>query len=351
MTLERNEVYCMDALELLGNLEDGSVDLIVTDPPYNIGKAAWDIWETPASFLAWLDEHLREMRRVLKPNGSLYLFADTRFAAQVELTVGIHLHVLNSITWVKREGWHNKASKDNIRGYFPQTERVIFAEQYGADMDYTDAIVDGERTYWDALERVKVGVFGAYLKREFQAAGVSNREIAALFPSRTGGLTGCVSNWLLGLNIPTAEQYHTMRQYLNERGGDYLRREYDELRREYDELRRPFFASDARPYTDVWEYKTVNTYPGKHPCEKPLDMLMDIITTSSRAGALVLDCFAGSGATLHAARNLGRDYIGGDMDAYWVGRAQERLRLPFEPRRVQRDSDLSGLPMFEAVRP
>ena len=36
--LELNKIYCIDALEGLKQLEDNSIDLVVTDPPYNIGK-------------------------------------------------------------------------------------------------------------------------------------------------------------------------------------------------------------------------------------------------------------------------------------------------------------------------
>src|SRR5690606_3533604 len=99
------------------------------------------------------------------------------------------------------------------------TERVIFAEPYGSDEKAADAA-----GYEDSCVAAKARIFGDYLRAEFRAAGVTNKQIAALFPSRTGGLTGCVSNWLLGLNVPTAEQYETIRAFLN---GDYLRREYE----------------------------------------------------------------------------------------------------------------------------
>jgi hypothetical protein len=49
------------------------------------------------------------------------------------------------------------------------------------------------------------------LRIEFENANVNNKEIAKLFPSRTGGLTGCVSNWLNGDNVITEEQYLKVR--------------------------------------------------------------------------------------------------------------------------------------------
>lgn len=328
-TPELDRVYHCDALTLLRALPDASVDLIVTDPPYNIGKARWDTWPTNTAYIGWLDGILAEYRRVLKQNGSLYLFCATRLQARVELAVERHFNVLTNIRWEKPNSRANGADREALRAYFPASESCIFAEQYGADKPFSDALIDGNATYWQALKRVKTSVFGDYLKAEFNRAGVTNREIAALFPSRTGGLTGCVSNWLLGLNVPTPEQYQKIRDYLNAKGSaDYLRREYEDLRREYEDLRRPFHATEERPYTDVWHYRTVNAYPGKHICEKPMDMMRDIIEISSRTGALVLDTFVGSGNSLRAARELGRHWIGCDTDLHWVTRANNRINAP-----------------------
>ncbi|MCX2959844.1 MAG: site-specific DNA-methyltransferase, partial [Serratia symbiotica] len=74
-----------------------------------------------------------------------------------------------------------------------------------------------------------------------------------------------------------------------------LSHEYRDLCLKFESLRRPFSVSIDVPYTDVWTYKPVHFYPGKHPCEKPTDMLKDIINASSRPGDLVADFFMGSG--------------------------------------------------------
>ncbi|EFA4465393.1 site-specific DNA-methyltransferase, partial [Escherichia coli] len=79
-------------------------------------------------------------------------------------------------------------------------------------------------------------------------------------------------------------------------------------------LRRYFSVSAVVPYTDVWTHKPVQYYPGKHPCEKPADMLRQIITASSRHGDLVADFFMGSGSTIKAALLLGRRAIGVELE-------------------------------------
>ena len=332
-----NKIECVDALAFMRSLPDACVDLVLTDPPYYRVKAeAWDrAWPTPAAFIAWLSEIADEWRRVLKPNGSLYCFASTEMAARVEVMLADRFNVLNRITWAK-PAYSTKAemnATETQRAYFPTSEAVLFCEQIGADSQ-----AKGEAGYEAACEGAKTSVIGAYLRAEFGRAGVTSKQIAALFPSRTGGLTGCVSNWLLGYNIPTPDQYAEMREFCNAHGGDYLRREYEDLRREYEDLRReyedlrreyedlrrPFTVSKSVPYTDVWHYRTEPHGEGKHPCEKPYRMAEDIVLASSRPGGVVLDTFCGSGVFLQAAKANGRAYLGCDADPRWVEVARKR---------------------------
>ena len=101
--------------------------------------------------------------------------------------------------------------------------------------------------------------------------------------------------------------------------------EYEDLRREYEDLRRPFTLSTKVPYTDVWDFATVQFYKGKHPCEKPLALMEHIITASSRPGDVVLDPFCGSGVTGIAARKHNRRFIGIERDPSWVETACRRI--------------------------
>ncbi len=83
----------------------------------------------------------------------------------------------------------------------------------------------------------------------------------------------------------------------------------------------------------MWQFQPVPAMYAKHPCAKPVALLEHIIAASSRPGALVLDCFLGSGATAVAARNLGRQCIGVDTSERYLGWAIGKLaqqRLPWE---------------------
>ncbi|MBZ2399612.1 site-specific DNA-methyltransferase [Erwinia amylovora] len=93
-----------------------------------------------------------------------------------------------------------------------------------------------------------------------------------------------------------------------------LRKQFDELRQQYENLRRPFSVTSEVPYTDVWTFKPVASYPGKHPCEKPAELMEHIITSSTKPGDVVADFFMGSGATVKAALKLGRTAIGVELE-------------------------------------
>ena len=65
-------------------------------------------------------------------------------------------------------------------------------------------------------------------------------------------------------------------------------------------------------------------------------MLEDVISSSSKPGAIVLDSFAGSGSTLIAAQKLGRQFIGIELDRHWVNMANQSLNMRPEPTIEQR---------------
>ena len=324
-------LHCGDCLEYMATMPDNSVDLIATDPPYHRVKMD-EVWDrqhkTAGDFLAWLDTALAQFARILKPNGSLYLFASPRMAARVEVLIGERFNVLNRITWKKHDGTYNegglwsRANKDILRRYFEQKEEIIFAEHYGADN-----IAKGEAGYVAKCDELRGFVFEplrAYLDGERKRAGVPHRLVIADL-----GMTGHDSHFFSQVQwkLPLPEQYEKMRQIFSNRnhGGQYLQRPYEELRTEYEELRRPFAVSADVPYTDVWTFPTVQAYAGKHSCEKPLSLMEHIVKASSKPGATVFDPFMGSGTTGVAAVKLGRHFIGCDLSERWVNRTRQRI--------------------------
>lgn len=77
-------LWYADALELLRSLDDASVDLVVTDPPYAIEKAAWDEFESLDAYVDWCDEWLVEVARVLTDAGTAYVCGYSEILADVK---------------------------------------------------------------------------------------------------------------------------------------------------------------------------------------------------------------------------------------------------------------------------
>lgn len=67
---------------------------------------------------------------------------------------------------------------------------------------------------------------------------------------------------------------------------------------------------------------------------------------SETTAGVVLDPFMGSGTTALVARYHGRHYLGCELNADYIDIANQRLRLPFEPRHTPANDDVSGLPLF-----
>lgn len=349
------ELHHGDCVEVMAAMEDNSVDAIVTDPPYfKVKDEPWDRqWDKPEGFLRWLGIVLEQMHRVLKPNGSLYLFASPQMRARVELKVGEYFNTLPTVTWVKDAGWFAKTRKESLRSFTSRTEAIIFAEHYGADN-----IAKGEAGYVAKCDELRGFVFEplrAYLDGERERAGLSRQDVAEHWRVHTGNSnrTGMVSHWFSSSQwaLPTEKNYSWLREIF---GNEYLSREYEELRTEYEDLRteyetlrRPFNATPDAPYTDVWEFEAVQSYPGKHPCEKPQDMLRHMIEMSTRPGAVVLDPFAGSGATGEAAIATGRNPILIEQSEEWCDRIDARLRgskqVERQPLRVKPPPQQGGL--------
>ncbi|MGN2616536.1 site-specific DNA-methyltransferase [Aliivibrio fischeri] len=169
-----------------------------------------------------------------------------------------------------------------------------------------------------------------YFKNAKDALNISAKEI-----NEATGTQMC-SHWFSSSQwkLPTEKQYQQLQTLFVSKSGQLpkshsdltteyqalhneygkLIKEYDELKAEYENLRRPFHVTAEVPYTDVWTFAPVQYYPGKHPCEKPADLLEHIIASSSREGAVVLDAFMGSGSTGKACLALNRKFVGIEME-------------------------------------
>lgn len=89
--LNLNKFYLMDVIEGLKTISNNSVDIIITDPPYNIGKDFGlckdnlDLNE----YLEWCDLWINECIRILKPSGSFYIYGFSEILAHISVRIDL----------------------------------------------------------------------------------------------------------------------------------------------------------------------------------------------------------------------------------------------------------------------
>jgi site-specific DNA-methyltransferase (adenine-specific) len=229
-------------------------------------------------------------------NGSLFVFGDEKNIAYLQVEFDKKFNLLNSIVYRKINALTIKGIME-FNSFAPITERILF---------------------YDKGDRITMhNPFADYLREEFTKAKITNKQIAELFPSASGGLTGCVSNWLNGENIMTKEQYLKVRQHLN---GEYLRKEYEDLRKEYEDLRRPF--NNQFRLTDVIDAKLKSSF---HPTTKDGAVIEKLILTTTKENDLVFSPFLGSGTDAIACIRTKRRLIGCELDNEYFDKMCKRI--------------------------
>lgn len=99
---EKSMVILGDSLEILKNMRSESVDLIFTDPPYNINKNFGnniDKWSSKEAYVKWCYTWLDECMRILKPNGTMYFMTATQHMAYLDVYMSEKYNVLSRIIW------------------------------------------------------------------------------------------------------------------------------------------------------------------------------------------------------------------------------------------------------------
>lgn len=298
-----NQVLCCDWLN--NEIPEKSINLIIADPPYFEVMGEFDfVWNSFDDYLNDVERWAIECKRVLADNGCILWWGHAKKIAYSQIIFDKYFNLGNSIVWEKTECKTRTQDYQKARHFAPVTERCLF---------YTNEVEMTSREFIEKEFIAHRNPFSIYLKSEFQNANITNKQIAELFPSKTGGLTGCVSNWLNGDHIITRNQYLIIKEYLN---GDYLKKEYDDLKKEYDNL---IAEHDylRRPFNNV--YKLTDVIRGSqeahiscqydHETIKPLTLTKKLIQTTSRKGDKVLIPFGGSGTEVEACIETKRDYI------------------------------------------
>lgn len=300
-----------DCTDVLKSIPSQSISLILTDPPYHSTKKKNIVGDTRFAsddeFVTWMECLAVEWKRVLKPNGSLICFCSSEMCGRLEVMFSKYFNILSQIVWTKPnepgyDGWKQKMNKQALRQWYPHSERVIFAEPSFPGTLYKSFFSNLLRS-----TRIRSGLSGHTLTELIGEYGKVNHG-------------GAVSNWEAGRNIPSKAQYSKISKVFENIDSDLTLPPYEDVVR-------PFSLTKEMDFTDVWNFPSVRPYRGKHPAEKPQEMLRQIIEATTHEKGMVLDCFGGSGSTSIAAMTLNRSSTIIEIDPTWVTRIVGRLSL------------------------
>lgn len=112
-----------DATELMKGLKTGSVDVIVADPPYNLGKDYGNNHDLKGfeEYLEFSKSWLSEAKRVLKPTGTIYVFMGVRFISYLYDIMDRELQMFFN-SWIC---WHYTQGMGKTKGFSPRHDDIL----------------------------------------------------------------------------------------------------------------------------------------------------------------------------------------------------------------------------------
>jgi DNA modification methylase len=286
-----------DCLDFLSEVEDGTVDLIVTDPPYfQIVKNEWDNqWSNEEEYLEWCEKWTAECVRVLKPNRCLYVWGTTK----TDTFLRYKLEVLNNQPEMVYQSW------------------IIWSYDWGGRTKKNFA-----RKHEDLLmySKGKEFLFNAdevCVERSVKKNMALTRKIS-LLQKRLDDELSLEDDGFAETKDGQAYNTYRLGKIKDEDIADAI---------EVLKQKETSFEKGKIP-TDVWpknNHTTSKEYCGWHPTQKPVELLERIIKANTNKGDFVLDIFSGSGSTAIAAEKSGRIGIGCEMDKEYYEKSLERL--------------------------
>ena len=266
-----NEVFLGDALDLLSQVEDNSVDAVIADPPYNIGKDFGNNHDNLelGEYLVWCDKWIAECFRVLKPQGTMFIYGFSEILAHVSVRIE------HPQRWLI---WHYTNKNVASATFWQRSHEAIlatwkFKPLFNRDAvrePYTDGFLKG------AAGKVRAGTAGRFSKggepTVYQAheKGALPRDVLRV-PALAGG-AGMKERWFLcndcdAVFPPTETELHRQHQML------------------------------------------------KHPTQKPLELTRRLLLSCMpETDGIVLIPFAGSGSECLVARTLSHSFLAAELN-------------------------------------
>jgi DNA modification methylase len=332
--LELNKLYNMDCMDGLKILDDCSVDCCVTSPPYwglrDYGvEEQLGLEDTPEEYVNNLVEVFREVKRVLKDDGTLWLNLGDSYSGSgkggaaypenaKKYKQGSNKGMLGAIKTIKSsninykpknligipwrvafalqaDGWYLRQdiiwAKTN-----PMPESV--KDRCTKSHEYIFLLSKNAQYYFDA-EAIAEPATESTIKRLSQ--DVESQEGSSRIPGKTNG------------NMKVVKPRYGGKKYTENPEAFYRTK--------------PGNAYDYRPKRNKRDVWTVSTKPFKeaHFATFPPDLIEPCILAGCRVGGIVLDPFMGSGTVGLVAKRHNKKYIGFELNVKYIDIAAKRI--------------------------
>ena len=318
-----NQILCGDNFQLIQKLPDGSVQLVITSPPYFQQRDYGGGMGNETSVNQYIDILLRLFRecvRVVKADGNIVfnvgdkyqesnlLLVPYRFAIAATETGLVRL--VNEITWIKS----NPTPRQFRRRLVSSTEPFFHFVKSDDYFYNPDAFLAQARTQKQSSKKVNANVGQRYFELIAQSdlseseKTAARRELTEVIQEVKRGQTHSFRMKIRGIHAePFGGQEGGRKLQLKNKGFTIIRMHGNKLKR------------------DVIETSVATVKANKHPAIYPVEVVEEFLHLLTPSDALVLDPFMGSGSTAVACKKLGRDYIGYDINPEYCEYARQRV--------------------------
>ena len=311
MVIQPNLLALSDSLSLLERLESESVDLVYLDPPSLVSSATNGEEQINDVYFEFIYKVLQQSFRILKNNGSVFLFSNYEF--------GVDFHLLLRKVF----------GSSNRKQDFIIPRRVVRSSPVRGMSAYDNMLVYGKQCF-NLNTRVK-NLDTKDIDRLFPYNGKEGRyrRVSLFSPVFRENLS---FTW--GEHVPPKGQSW---RYSLERLNELEKEGYIEENNGLPTLKQ--FASVDDFVVDVgavWD-DLAHLYKRDYDSQQPVQLLERILQVSTQPGAIVVDPFCGSGTMPVACLQLARQFIASDLSG-------EAFRISME--RIERENAESATQSF-----
>ena len=306
--IELNKIHHGDCLELMKEITAGSVDLIITDPPYGNmegtdldgwegNKTDWDVALNPKDIF-------KECERVLRENGILILFSQEPYTSKLITESHGNLPFLYRMIWEKDHFANSLFCKKAPVSYFEDI--LVFAKKY--DTLNLNPLRNYARSLFVFINKKKNEIF----------IDMDNQSVCHFMRTESMQFDICTKKTyddlihLYRIDMWDGYVSYNCMKDMNIKAKEGFKKIFN-------------LPKDKKIKSNILKYR--KDYGGLHPTQKPVELIKDIVKTYSKENDLVLDFTCGSGTTNIACEETSRFHIGIEKEQKYCEIANKRLDI------------------------